>query len=438
MKNTGKKVGFISLGCDKNRVDLEKIIYSFKKRGFEITNDEKEANVIVVNTCGFISDAKKESVQAIIHAGTLKHLSKLECLVVCGCLVNHMNEESLKKEIPEVDVWANIKSSKSVVSLTEKFLNKTKEQNKKTQIQRVLTTPNHYAYLKIADGCNNFCTYCLIPKIKGNFKSEKPHILLKEARKLAKEGTKELVLVAQDTTKFGTDLSGNWNLVKLLDSLEKIKGIEKIKLLYCYPDSISDELIEKMKTSKKICHYIDIPLQHASNDILKRMNRHTTKEQIEKVIIKLKTAMPDISIRTTFIVGFPGETEKDVDELCEFLKKQNLQNVGFFKYSKEDNTPASLMKNQVTEKEKNARLKKVRSIQSKIIENNLKKRIGKIYDVYVDDIENQTAICHSDFCIPNIDSAILIPNYIGKIGDKVKVIISDSTKIDLIAKVINI
>lgn len=438
MKNTGKKVGFISLGCDKNRVDLEKIIFEFKKNGYEITNDETLANVIVVNTCGFISDAKRESIEAVIHAGTLKKNKKLECLAVCGCLVNNMNESELKREIPEVDVWINISSKTSVYSAVEHFLNSAKLQDKVSYEQRVLTTPAHYAYLKIADGCNNFCTYCLIPKIKGPFKSEKLPLLIKEAKTLVKNGAKELILVAQDVTKYGMDLKSKTNIVSLLDNLEKIKGLEKIKLLYCYPDSITDELIEKIKTSKKICHYIDIPLQHSSSSVLKAMNRHTTNEQIEQIISKLKTEIPDIAIRTTFIIGFPGETKKDVNELCEFLKKHNLQNVGFFKYSREKNTPADLLDGHIPEKEKNARLKKVQSVQSKIMEESLKKKIGKIYDVFVDNIEEKTAICHGDFCVPGIDSQILIPFFNGKIGEKVKVIIIDNTKTDLIGKIINV
>jgi len=438
MKNIKKKVGFISLGCDKNRVDLEKIIHGFKKKGYEITNDENLANVIVINTCGFISDAKRESIDAVIHAGTLKQNKNLECLAVCGCLVNNMNENELKKELPEVDVWVNIASKTDVISAVENFLNKSKLQNKKTVQERILTTPNHFAYLKIADGCNNFCTYCLIPKIKGPFKSEKMSLLIKEAKGLVKKGVKELILVAQDTTKYGTDLNKKTNIITLLDQLEKIDGLEKIKLLYCYPDNISDELIKKIKTSKKICHYIDMPLQHASDSVLKAMNRHTSKEQIENIILKLKKEIPDIAIRTTFIIGFPGETKKDIVNLCEFLKKHNLQNVGFFKYSREKNTPADLLDGHIPEKEKTARLKKVQAVQSKIMEVNLKKRHGKIYDVFVDDITEKTAICHGDFEVPGIDCPILIPAFSGNVGDKVKIIVIDSTKTELIGKIINV
>ena len=438
MKNAGKKVGFISLGCDKNRVDLEKIIYNFKNKGYEITNNENEANIIVVNTCGFISDAKKESIEAIIHAVELKKNKNLQCLAVCGCLVNNMNEGELKSEIPEVDVWVNIASKTDVTAAVENFLAKSKLKNKKTQKERVLTTPKHYSYLKIADGCNNFCTYCLIPKIKGPFKSEKMQNLVKEAKHIVKNGAKELILVAQDVTKYGIDLGKNTNIVSLLDKLEQISGLEKIKLLYCYPDSITDELIKKIKTSKKICHYIDMPLQHASNNILKAMNRHTSKEQIENIISKLKSEIPDIAIRTTFIIGFPGETKKDIDELCDFLQKHKLQNVGFFKYSREKNTPADLLPNHITEKEKTARFKKVQAVQEKIMQQNLQGRLSKIYDVYVDSFDGNAAICHGDFCIPGIDSLVIVPSYSGNIGDKIKVIITGTTKTDLIGKAINV
>lgn len=430
------KVGFVSLGCDKNRVDLEKIIFDFKKAGFEITNDESQANIIVVNTCGFISDAKRESINAIIHAGALKGNKALKCLAVCGCLVNNMTEIELKHEIPEVDVWVNILSKKSVLSCVQNFLEKNKQKNKKFSASRVLTTPKHYAYLKIADGCNNFCTYCLIPKIKGQFKSEKPSKLLKEAKILAKSGAKELILVAQDVTKYGTDLHGKANIISLLSSLEKIKGIEKIRLLYCYPDSVSDELIEKMKNSKKICHYIDMPLQHVSDDVLKRMNRHTTKQQIESTIKKLKEAMPNISIRTTFIIGFPGETEKNINELCDFLKKHKLTNVGFFKYSREKNTPADLLDGHIPEKVKNERLKKVRSVQSQIIEANNKKKLNKTFEVFVDDVQNKTAICHGEFEMPGIDGIIFADNFAGKIGDKISVKIVATEKQNLIGKIV--
>ena len=427
-----KKIGFISLGCDKNRVDLEKIIYKFKKRGYEITNNQDEANVIVINTCGFIGDAKKESIQAIIDAGKLKE-NNLEKLVVCGCLVNDMNEKQLRESLPEVDAFINIRSGESVVSYVENFFNSVKIKKDKFSKHRILTTPKHYAYLKISDGCNNFCTYCLIPHIKGRLKSEKQNKLIKETKVLVKNGVKELILVAQDLAKYGSDLKGNYSLITLLSKLEKIKKLEKIRLLYCYPDTISDELIQKIKTSPKIAKYIDIPLQHISNDVLKRMNRRTNKKQICDLILKLRKEIPEISIRTTFIVGFPGETEKDVDEICDFVKKYKLDNVGVFKYSREDNTVAGKMKNQISQKVKNERLKKVYSAQFEVVTKKLKSLIGKKMMCVVDGFENGFAICHSDMFCPDIDNAILIENCTKQVGEKVKAEIISVKNYDLLA-----
>lgn len=428
-----KKIGFISLGCDKNRVDLEKIIYRFKQKGYEITNNQEEANVIVINTCGFIGDAKKESVEAILDCAKLKE-NDLEMLVVCGCLVNAMNEKELKESLPEVDAFVNIKSGESVISHVEKFYKKSKIKQNKFSPNRVSTTPSHYAYLKISDGCNNFCTYCLIPHIKGRLKSEKQRSLIKEAKKLVKSGVKELILVAQDLAKYGSDLKCKVSIITLLNKLEKIKNLETIRLLYCYPDTISSELIEKIKTSKKIAKYIDIPLQHISDNILKKMNRRTNKKQVCELIKKLRNEIPNIVIRSTFIVGFPGETEEDVNEICNFLTKYKLDNVGFFKYSREEHTPAGKMKEQIPAKTKEARLKRVYKTQFEVAQEKLKKYVSKNMFCIVDEYQNDVAICHNELFCPDIDGTILVENCKAKIGEKIKVKIINFNDYDLVAK----
>ena len=430
---TKKKVGFISLGCDKNRVDLEKIIYSFKSAGFEITPIYEEANIIVINTCSFILDARKESIDTILETIPLKNLN-LEKLIVTGCL-NNMNYNDLSTSLPEVDLFVKVEDNSKIVKMVAELYDvKFDSTSKQKSLDRILTTPKHYAYLKIADGCDNFCTYCTIPYIRGRFKSEPLQKIVSEAKNLVKLGVKEIILVAQDVTKYGMDIYGKPQLVELLKELEKINDLKWIRLLYCYPDLISEDLIDEIARNKKVCHYIDIPLQHVSDPILKKMNRRTNNSQICNIIESLKKKIPDISIRTTFILGFPGETEEDFNTLCKFVEKYKLDNVGFFKYSREDGTPASKFPNQVPTKIKNERLKLLSNLQYLTVKEKHNNLIGKEVEVVVDEIINDWAICHSEKLCPTVDPVIYISSNGVKIGDFCKVKLVKIKKYDFIGE----
>ena len=331
-----KKIGFISLGCDKNRVDLENVIFSLKSAGFEIVNNPEIANIIVVNTCSFLESARIESIENILEMSSYKS-SNLEKLIVTGCL-NELNYCDLKESLPEVDAFVNVKDNERIIEIIYNLYNLQYNGDKFTG--RILTTPNHYAYLKISEGCNNFCTYCLIPYIRGRYKSRPIDELVREAEFLVSNGVKELIIVAQDVTKYGFDIYGKKSLVNLLEELSKINNLQWIRLLYCYPEEIDDELIQEIKNNNKIVKYLDIPLQHVSDNILKSMNRRSSKEKIYQLFNNLKNEIPNIILRTTFILGFPNEQENDFNEILEFLKIFKLDNVGFCKYSREEGTRA--------------------------------------------------------------------------------------------------
>jgi len=430
---TKKKVGFISLGCDKNRVDLEKMIYSFKSAGFEITPIYEEANIIIINTCSFILDARKESINTILETIPLKNLN-LEKLVVTGCL-NNMKYDDLSTSLPEVDLFVKVEDNFKIVKLVADLYNvKFDSTTKNKSLDRILTTPKHYAYLKIADGCDNFCTYCTIPYIRGRFKSEPIEKIVSEAKDLVRLGTKEIILVAQDVTKYGTDLYGKPQLVELLKELEKINDLKWIRLLYCYPDLIDDRLINEIARNKKVCHYIDIPLQHVSSPVLKKMNRRTNNEQICKIIESLKNKIPDIAIRTTFILGFPNETEEDFNTLCNFVQKYKLDNVGFFKYSREDGTPASKFPNQIPAKIKSERLKVLSNLQYLTVKEKHNKLLGKEIEVVVDEIIDNWAVCHSEKLCPTVDPVVFIPSDGVKVGGFYKVKLVKIKKYDFIGE----
>ena len=404
-----KKIGFVSLGCDKNRVDLEKIINHFASAGFQIANSSTDADIIIVNTCSFILDARKESINTIIEMAQLKYVG-LEKLIVTGCL-NNMNYKDLESSLPEVDAFVKIEDNNKLISIVAELYN-VSIPNKSLECKntrKILTTPNHYAYLKIADGCNNFCTYCTIPYIRGRFKSETMESLLQEAQQLVDGGVREIILVAQDVTKYGADIYGKPALVELIRKLSKIKNLDWIRLLYCYPDLISDELIDEMGNNPKVCKYIDVPLQHVSDNVLKKMNRRTSNKQICEIIEKLRAKMPNMSIRTTFILGFPGETEDDFEILCNFVKKYKLDNVGFFKYSREEGTVADKLPNHIPQKIKNERLKKLSNIQYQIVSEKNNALIGNETTVVADYIENGYAVCHGEHLCPSVDSVIFVP-----------------------------
>ena len=343
------KVLLISLGCDKNLVDSEVMLGLLNKAGHQLTNDETEADVVVVNTCAFISDAKEESINTIIEMGELKKTGKLKKLIVAGCLSQRYKDE-IMKELPEIDViigTTNYDKIVEAIGTDEESIVDDINYTPRPIAERIVTTNASMAYFKIAEGCNKLCTYCIIPHIRGRYRSMPMDSLIASAEKLASDGIKELVLVAQETTLYGVDLYGEKKLPKLLTKLSEIEGIEWIRLLYCYPEEITDELIEVMATNPKICHYVDIPIQHSENAILKRMGRRTSREDIVELVGRLRTAMPDIAIRTTLISGFPGETQELHDGLVDFVDECEFDRLGVFTYSPEEGTPAAEYEDQV-------------------------------------------------------------------------------------------
>lgn len=398
-------VGFISLGCSKNLIDTEVAIGKFKSHDFNIVNDPKEADIIVVNTCGFIESAKEEAINTILEMAEYKN-GRCKFLIAMGCLVQRYYKE-LVKEIPEVDLFLKIEDYNRLWDKVEELFaqNKDKinlEENKnetndkkikqlpmfaeKEYLARTVSTGENYAYLKIGEGCSNMCTYCAIPYIRGLFVSRPMEDILKEATMLATKGVKEIIVIAQDTTKYGVDLYGESKLAMLLQEISKIPGIKWIRFLYSYPEGITDELIDTVKNNDKICKYFDIPIQHISNDVLKRMNRKTSKENIVSLINKIRKKIPNVVLRTSLIVGFPGETENDFYELYDFVKETKFDKLGVFKYSKEENTPASKMPNQIHHMTKESRYKKIMKEQKEISKETLKKNIGKEMMVLVENM----------------------------------------------------
>ena len=437
------KVGFISLGCNKNLVDTEKTIAIFNEEGFEIVNKPENADIIVINTCGFIESAKEEAINTILEMAEYKK-DKCKFLIAMGCLVERYRDE-LAKEIPEVDLWIKYSEYDSLWDKVKEMLEN--EEIEETEnpsnreflnlMDRVLTTGDNYAYLKIADGCSNRCTYCAIPYIRGPQMSRKMEDIIEEAKKLAKEGYHEIILTAQDTTKYGIDIYGEPRLAELIEEISKIEEIKWIRFLYAYPETISDELIQVVKNNDKVCKYFDIPIQHISDSVLKRMNRQSNGESIRKLIKKLRQEIPEVIIRTTVMVGFPGESEADFEELYEFLQEVKFDKLGCFAYSKEDGTPASRLKEQIHPMTKKSRLNKVMSLQQKISKQNLKNKIGKEVEVLVEDksFDGKTYIGRSYMDVPDIDGVVYIESDDEiQIGSFVKCTITDVKEYDLIAK----
>lgn len=371
-------VGFVSLGCSKNLVVTEKVIGLFKKNGFDIVNSEQNADIIVINTCGFIESAKQEAIDCIFEMAEYKK-KRCKYLIVIGCLVERYKKD-LEKLIPEVDLFISIKEYEQIWNKIEKLLENKQEGKYLLEFKdRVITTGNNYAYLKIAEGCSNNCTYCAIPYIQGKYISRKVEDILEEAEVLAKKGIKELIIIAQDTGRYGEDLYGEKKLPELLRKICKIEGFKWIRFLYTYPETITDELLEVVKNEDKICKYFDIPLQHISNKVLKRMNRKSDKQSIEKLIEKIRKEIPEVIIRTTLIVGFPGETDEDFNELYDFVNTKKLNKLGVFMYSKEDGTPAAKLKEQIHYMTKKSRHRKIMSLQKQISKQILEEKIGKTY-----------------------------------------------------------
>ena len=478
------KVGFVSLGCSKNLVDTEKTIGIFKANKYEIVNNPKEAEVIVINTCGFIEPAKEEAINTILEMAEYKK-KKCKYLIVMGCLVERYKDE-LAKAIPEVDLWIKYSEYDSLWEKIEDLLSESSNSNKDNSNyrknssvesknnnvknensrnadknlkniqteenetankyndfwnveERVISTGENFAYLKIADGCSNRCTYCAIPYIRGPQISRKMEDIIKEANKLVNEGYKELILIAQDTTKYGVDIYGKPRLAELLQELCKIEKLHWIRFLYAYPETIDDELIKVVKENEKICKYFDIPIQHISDAVLKRMNRQSDGKSIRNLIHKLRKEIPDVVIRTTVMVGFPGETKEDFEELYNFLEETKFDKLGCFAYSKEDGTPASRIKEQIHPMTKKSRYNKIMSLQQEISKENLGKRIGKEVEVLIEDkaFDGRTYVGRTYMDVPEIDGIVYV-NSADKelqLGEFVKGKILDVSDYDLIVRI---
>ena len=436
------KVGFVSLGCSKNLIDTEMAIGLFKRNNFEIVNYVEKAEIIIVNTCGFIESAKQEAINTILEMAEYKEKGTCKYLVVMGCLVQRYKKE-LQKALPEVDLFIEIND---YGSYWDKILELLDEEEKPDTINnlcymdRVISTGNKTAYLKIAEGCSNRCTYCAIPYIRGPYVSRPMEKVLEEAKKLATAGIKELIVIAQDTTRYGEDLYGESKLSDLLNELCKIDGFEWIRFLYAYPESITDELIQTVKNNPKICNYFDIPIQHISDSVLKRMNRRTNGKQIEELINKIKKQIPDVILRTSLIVGFPGETEEDFNKLYEFVKKGYFDKLGVFTYSKEDGTPAARLKEQIHPATKKKRYNLIMSVAKDISAEKLKSYIGKEYKVLVEDttFDHKFCVGRSYMDIPDTDGMVIIKNCDTKlVGEFVNCKVTAVNNYDLIAKISN-
>lgn len=433
------RIGAISLGCDKNRVDTEKMLSRLVGGGHTLVGSEEEADVIIVNTCAFIDKAKEESIDEILSAIAAKNAGKGKKVIVTGCLAQRY-ADTLKKEFPEVDAILGIADYDAILKTIKDVEDGEKVLNCANldafYSDRVLTTPYHYAYLKIADGCNNHCTYCAIPSIRGKYRSEKLEDLICEAKKLSDDGVKELILVAQDVTRYGTDFDGKPHLIELLDRLSKL-DFAWIRLLYLYPEMVDDALIEYVKNNDKIAKYMDIPLQHVDDDVLKRMNRRTDEKSIRELISKLKNA--GIAVRTTFICGFPGETQEQFEKLEKFVKEVKFDYAGFFAYSREEDTPADKLGGHLDESVKEKRANKLRAIQEKIIKSRNKELIGSKIKVIYDDIDydRQKFVGRSQTQAPDIDNVTLFESDEEvRIGEFYDVEITGSDGIDLVGKVI--
>ena len=435
------KVLFISLGCDKNLVDTEVMLGLLDSKGYQMTDDEAEADVIVINTCCFIHDAKEESIQNILEMAEYKKNEKVKALIVTGCLAQRYREEILQ-EIPEVDIVLGVTAYDKILEAVDEALKgksevilKDKDMLPLVDTKRLVTTGGHFAYLKIAEGCDKCCTYCIIPKILGNFRSVPLERLLKEAEELAKQGVKELILVAQETTLYGTDLYGKKTLPLLLKELCKIAGLRWIRLLYCYPEEITEELIQVMKEEKKVCHYLDLPIQHASDAVLKRMGRRTTKAEIKEMIAKLRKEIPDICLRTTLITGFPGETKKQHEELLEFIDEMEFDRLGVFTYSAEEDTPAAGMPDQIPEEVKEERQAELMELQQEIAFDNADAMVGKEILVMIEGkVADENAYVGRTYRdAPNVDGLIFInTEEVLVSGDFAKVKVTGAIDYDLI------
>ena len=452
-------VGFISLGCSKNLIDTEATIGVFKENNYKIVNNEKDADIIVINTCGFIDSAKEEAINTILEMAEYKK-KRCKYLIVMGCLVQRYYDDLIKL-LPEVDLFIKIDEYDRLWEKVDKLVKediaeetKTKTINKISEIpqmpmflqeqfmNRTVTTGNNFAYLKIGEGCSNKCTYCAIPYIRGPFVSRKEEDIIEEAIQLAKKGIKELIIIAQDTTKYGVDIYGESRLAELIEKLSKIKEIKWIRFLYSYPEGITDELIEVVANNEKVAKYFDIPIQHISDSILKKMNRKTNKKDIESLIKKIRNKIPNVTLRTSLIVGFPGETKENFEELSKFIEKTRFDKLGVFMYSKEDGTPAAKLPEQIHGNTKKSRYNNIMQKQQNISKQILENKIGKVYEVLIEDMsfDKKYFIGRTMQDVPDIDGLVYIKNDNKYLEEKilntfVKCKIIDISDYDLIAKV---
>lgn len=402
----------ISLGCPKNQVDGEMLLSKLSNTGFEIVNTIEQSDLMIVNTCGFIDDAKKEAIETILEVAQYKEAGIISAIVVTGCLAERYQDE-IMKEMPEVDAVVGIGANENIVKICQKALCGIKSSSYPDKCylplddERMLSTPPHWAYLKIAEGCDNRCAYCAIPSIRGPFRSRTIESVVGEAEMLAHKGVKEIILVAQDTTKYGYDLYGEYKLDALLKELVKIDGIEWIRLFYCYPQRITDSLIEVIKNEDKVCNYIDIPLQHANSEVLKNMNRIGDAQSYKDLLTKMRKEIPDISFRTTFMVGFPGETDEQFEDLCNFVSDIKFDKMGCFTFSPEEDTPAFDMECQIEEDIKTRRQEVLMNLQYSITQECNNNKIGKVYKVIVDEANEESYVGRSYLDSPEIDSGII-------------------------------
>lgn len=440
---------FISLGCDKNLVDSEVMLGLVEKKGFRIVDREEEADVIVINTCCFIHDAKEESIQTILEMAEYKKDGRLKALIVTGCLAQRYKEEILT-EIPEVDAVLGTTAYDKIAETIERALSAEKTFSGGGFVElsdvnclplvdtgRLVTTGGHYAYLKIAEGCDKHCTYCIIPKLRGSYRSVPMERLIREAEELAEQGVKELILVAQETTLYGKDLYGEKSLHKLLRELCKIKGLRWIRLLYCYPEEIDDDLIRVMKEEKKICHYLDLPIQHSEDEILKRMGRRTTREQLVSIVNKLRSEMPDIVLRTTLITGFPGETGEQHETLLDFVDEMEFERLGVFTYSPEEDTPAAVMEGQIPEEIKEERQAELMELQQEIVFDQAEGMKGRELLVMIEGkvADEDAYVGRTYMDAPGVDGLIFVNTDRELMsGDFAKVTVTGAVEYDLIGE----
>ncbi len=436
------KVGMISLGCPKNQVDGEVLLAKLADAGFKIVNTIEDSDIMIVNTCGFIEAAKTEAIETILEVAEYKNAGIISAIVVTGCLAERYKDDVLS-ELPEVDAVVGIGANSDIVKICQKALCGISTANFPNKCylplneKRMLSTPPHWAYLKIAEGCDNRCAFCAIPGIRGKFRSRPMVEVIDEAKALAAKGIKEVILIAQDTTKYGQDIYGEYKLAALLKELVKIDGIEWIRLYYCYPQRITDELIEVIRDNEKICSYIDVPLQHSDATVLRNMRRVGTGEDYKALIAKMRKEIPDLALRTTLMVGFPGETDEQFENLCSFIKDVKFDRMGCFAFSPEEDTPAYVMDNQLDDDVKNHRQEILMDLQYGISESLNKSRVGKTYKVIVDSVKDNVCVGRSYMDSPEIDTGIIFSSTPDiKIGDFVNVKITDVDGYDLIGELV--